>query len=159
MSKLFSNFGKSFFEVDAFLIHLVEIDEGWDASSLKSLPVFDGSDLDTDRSVDDKDGAFDDAGDADDLTHEVIVAWEVDEVELIVLVFEWGDRALKGLLSLLLFWEIVGDGVLLFDFAFLRDAFSDIKERLDERGLAASLVAKEGDITDILNFVCHGFSP
>ena len=48
MSEFLSDFGESLFEVYAFLIHLVEIDEGWDASSLESLPMLDGSDLDTD---------------------------------------------------------------------------------------------------------------
>ena len=87
MSEFLSDFGESLFEVDAFLIHLVEVDEGWDASLLESLPVFDGSYLDTDWSVDDKDRAFDDAGNADDLANKVIVARKIEEVEFVVLVF------------------------------------------------------------------------
>ena len=62
-------------------------------------------------------------------------------------------------MSLLLFWEIVRNSVLLFDFAFLRDAFANVEESLDKRGLAASLVAKESDVTDILYFVCHNLLP
>ena len=103
--------------------------------------MLDGTDLDADGSIDHENRAFDDTGDADGFADIVIAAGDIEEVNLISLVFEGDDRGLDRALSLLFVGGIVGDGVFGFDRTFLGDGFGGKGEGFDQGGLTAAFMS------------------
>ena len=152
-AEFLADFFKKRIEIDAFLIHLINVDEGGDALFAELLPVLHGADLDADGGIDHEDRALDDAGDADGFGDEVIVARDVDDIDFVVVEVKRDDGRLGGAAALLLGGAVVADGVLLFNFAFFGNGLGDEGHGLDKTGLAAALVAQDGYITNVAGII------
>ena len=87
-AELLIYFLKQGFEIDHFLVHLIDEDEGGDAVFLQEIIVLDCSDFDALGGIDDEDRAFNHVENADDIEDEVVVAGGVEKIEAVAIVVQ-----------------------------------------------------------------------
>ena len=98
----------------------------------------------------DEDGEVGDAQRGGDVADEVGVARRVDDVDLVALVLERGDRQRHRDAAAGLFGVEVGDGVAVLDLPEPGDRARHEEQRLGERGLPGAAVADQRDVADLL---------
>ena len=114
-----------------------------------ALPVARGLNLDAHHGADDEERALDDTDRRDRVALEARVARRVDQVDLPALPLEVADRRGERHLPSLLVLVPVGDGSAGLDRAQPVDRPGLEEHRLDERGLARTAVADDGDVANL----------
>ena len=151
--------GQRAVEVGALAIEHVHEDDPRELELLGTRPDARGVHLDAHHGGDDDERALDDAQARDRVGLEARVAGRVDQVDLASLPLEVSERRGQRHLPALLVLVPVGDGAAGLDGAEAIDLSGLEEHRLDERGLAGSAMADDGDVADLPGLLRHALAP
>ena len=107
----------------------------------------------TTGSIDKEDGGVGDAHCGEGRSGEVVRTRAVDNVEFLVVPLNMERRGEDAVSVLLLYGEVVGNGVLLCDASSTRDDAALVEQRFGEGGLSCTVTAQEGNVLDFFRLI------
>ena len=146
-------------EVGAVAVEVVDEDDARLLELVAAAPQPRGHDLDARHARDREERALHDPQRAERVGHEARIAGRVEDVELVALVLGVQERARDRHGAPLLVLVVVRHRGAVGDGAQARDRARLEEQRLRERRLAASAVADERDVADLLGRERHAVPP
>ena len=145
-------------EVGALAVEHVAEEDAREAAFVGARPEPLGLDLDAEDAVDDHEGRLDDPQRGDGVGEEARVAGRVEEIEAESLALDVRKAGRQAELPALLVVVVVGDGRAVDHVPQAIDHAGLVQQALEQRSLAGTAMADEGDVPD-LAWVVHPGSP